>query len=83
MLTKEVNETVMELIEDMEDYSSIVDAKIHDLPALRPVLAQYLAKFEKVINKFTPSSIVKNEKYVIGELMHYAYLTETLVAKFL
>lgn len=30
MLTKEVNETVMELIEDMEDYSSIVDAKIHD-----------------------------------------------------
>lgn len=50
MLTKEVNETVMELIEDMEDYSSIVDAKIHDQPALRPVLAQYLTKFEKVIN---------------------------------
>lgn len=66
VLTKKVNSNVMELIEEMEDYMSIINGKINDGASLKPVLQDFTDKFKKVIDGFIFSTIVITDKNKIG-----------------
>lgn len=56
----------MELIEEMEDYMSIINGKINDGASLKPVLQDFTDKFKKVIDGFIFSTIVITDKNKIG-----------------